>query len=345
MPTPAADGPDISHHNPVANWDAIPQYRVFSTKATEGRTFKSPTFDENWRQMRRRRFEFRGCYHWIRSDSSMADQVANLKRALTPFGGLRDGEFVQLDWETTPGIANVTVAQVDEWMRLADREWPGRVIVYASDWVPGFVEWRRSFTGVDVPVWYANYNTGTTPSGGWAECVKWRAAVWQWTSSYPIPGIADATCDMNHVFDWSTLHTITASTPTPTPTPPPPPPTDPEVIAVFERFHAVYPSRFFDTLGLGGDGVVPADQYGIKPPAPAGATGVKVGVKLVDPREAGYGTVWSGNTPAPGVSSHDYAQGQETNCLIDVPLAADGTFKVYINQPCRVVIDYYGYHT
>lgn len=205
--TPNSDGPDISHHNPVADWDAIPQYRLFSTKATEGRTFCSPTFDENWKQMRRRGFEFRGCYHWIRSDSSMKDQVDNLRRQLARHAGLQPGEFIQLDWETTPNIAPVSVDQVEEWLRLAEKYWPGgRVIVYGSDWVPGFVVWRRR--NPTVPVWYANYNTSLKSTGGWVESKKYDAAVWQWTSSAPIPGIADPTCDMNHVFDWSTLERV-----------------------------------------------------------------------------------------------------------------------------------------
>jgi GH25 family lysozyme M1 (1,4-beta-N-acetylmuramidase) len=207
--TPNSDGPDISHHNPVANWDAIPPYRLFSTKATEGKTFRSPTFDENWEQMRRRAFQFRGCYHWVRSDSPMYVQVANLKRAVDDHGGLKRGEFIQVDWETTPGIADVSYAQITEFIALCEQEWPGRCIVYASDWVPFFIQWRLA--NPTYPLWYANYNTGDRSTGGWAECAKYGADVWQWTSSAPIPGIADATCDMNHVFKWDTLYKITST--------------------------------------------------------------------------------------------------------------------------------------
>ena len=208
--TPNSDGPDISHHNPVADWDAIPQFRLFIAKATEGRTFRSPTFDENWQQMRRRGFEFRGAYHWIRSDSTMDAQVSNLRRAIDDHGGLRVGEFVMLDWETTPGIANVTVAQVNEWLRLAEQIWPGRIAVYASDWVPGFSSWRRSHP--QYALVYANYNTGGSSRGGWAETEAWDADIWQWTSSATIAGFADPTVDMNHVRVWETLTRITAQT-------------------------------------------------------------------------------------------------------------------------------------
>lgn len=208
MMTPNSDGPDISHHNPVADWGQIPQYRLFIAKATEGKSFRSPTFDENWVQMRRRGFEFRGAYHWIRSDSSMLEQVNNLARALDGHGGLQVGEFVMLDWETTPNVLNVSIDQVELWLDLANRRWPGRVMVYSSDWVPGFAEWRAA--NPHVALCYANYNTGNKPTSGPAECAKWNADVWQWSSSQPVPGIADPTVDMNHVWEWNTLKAITA---------------------------------------------------------------------------------------------------------------------------------------
>lgn len=207
---PNSDGPDISHHNPVADWDAIPQYRLFSTKATEGKTFRSPTFNENWEQMRRRNFQYRGCYHWIRSDSPMFVQAANLKKAIDDHGGLRVGEFVQIDWETTPNIPDVSYAQIVEFIDICEQYWPGRCIVYASDWVPHFIMWRLAYP--TYPLWYANYNIGDKATGGWAECSKYFADVWQWTSSAPIPGIADATCDQNHVFNWDTLDRLTLQT-------------------------------------------------------------------------------------------------------------------------------------
>ena len=211
---PKADGVDISHWNPIADWDAIPQFRLFSTKATEGKSFRSPTFDENWEQMRRRNFEFRGAYHWVRSDSPMSQQVANLKRALDDHGGLIDGEFVQIDWETTEGIPHVTLSQIEDFQARCEAEWPGRVITYASDWVPNFKTWRKRNS--TYPLWYANYNLGSTSTGGRAECARYSADVWQWTSKARVAGFADPTIDMNEVLDWTTLVRI-ANTETTTP--------------------------------------------------------------------------------------------------------------------------------
>jgi hypothetical protein len=56
---------------------------------------------------------------------------------------------------------------------------------------------------------YANYNTGTSSRGGWAEIEQWDADIWQWTSSADVPGFSDDTIDMNHVRVWETLSRIT----------------------------------------------------------------------------------------------------------------------------------------
>ena len=207
--TPNADGPDISRWNPVADWDAIPQFRLFVTKATgtsriEITEHVDPTFHDNWQQMRRRNFEFRGAYHWLRPDIPIVDQVELLHATLDSHGGLQVGEFVMLDWERSPGLPIPSVAQVDEWLTLAAKYWPGRLALYGAEWVTGFAEWRTAHP--DFPLFYAAYNLTTAP----AKLAQWGADVWQWSSTQPVPGIADETCDMNAVLNWSTLDKITA---------------------------------------------------------------------------------------------------------------------------------------
>lgn len=214
MSTPNSDGPDISRWNPVSNWDEIPQYRLFITKATgtsqiEIRNHVDPTFDQNWEQMRRRNFEFRGCYHWLRPDISIKVQVDILLSTINSHGGLQLGEFVMLDWERTNGLPFPSVTQVEEWLTLAGKHWPGRIALYCADWVPGFTEWR--YRNPDFPLVYANYNLIDPARNGWLKTSQYRADIWQWTSSHAIPGIADPTCDMNHVLNWATLKTITSN--------------------------------------------------------------------------------------------------------------------------------------
>lgn len=213
MPAPLAHGPDLSRYQTL-NGPRPPEWVLVSMKATEGRNYVDPTFAAKWRWAEGVRY--RGAYHWLRSDSPISAQAANLVRRITEVGGLRVGDFVQTDWETTNGIANVTPAAVDEFNdRLNNAFGRECVITYCSDWVPGFIEWRRK--NPTAPLWYANYNTGTTTSGGWAECAKWGADVWQWTSRYQHPAV-DGGFDMNHIFDFATLERLCGHTITPPPT-------------------------------------------------------------------------------------------------------------------------------
>jgi GH25 family lysozyme M1 (1,4-beta-N-acetylmuramidase) len=224
---PEIHGIDVSHWNPVSDEAAVPALPVMSMKATEGATFVSRKFRYFWDLFGAKRAQrpvARGAYHWIRSDTSIEAQVNNLAYWVGTAGGLGPGDFIQLDWETTPNIPFVTLAQVEEWIDRAEALWPGRIIVYASDWVPHFGEWRQRHP--DYPLWYANYNTSTRSSGGWVESEKYDAAIWQWSSTTLVPGFADG-IDVNHVFDWDVIERISraglpeASSPAPVPTPAP----------------------------------------------------------------------------------------------------------------------------
>jgi len=213
---PESEAIDISHWNRITDWDAVPEFRMWCMKATEGKGFRSNVFNSRWVKLRELGVEMRGAYHWIRSDSSVLDQFKNLRRAINDHGGLQRGEFVMLDWETTPGIKNVTVAMVNQWIKLVEKEWPGRHIVYASDWVPGFKTWRNE--NPDYPLWYANYNTGPSSRGGAAETDEYGADVWQWTSTALVPGFQKG-IDMNDVLDWETMESISGLLDSPDPEP------------------------------------------------------------------------------------------------------------------------------
>ena len=222
MSKPDRDGIDISHWNRITDWEAVEPFKLWCMKATEGKGFRSPVFDERWPKVRERdEVLYSGAYHWIRSDSSMEAQVANLERAINDHGGLHVGEFVMLDWETTPGIANVTVAEVEEWLARVEAIWPGRCIVYSSDWVSGFKTWRRN--NPDYPLWYANYRLVDDYRGGKAESDEYGAEVWQWTSTEAVNGFA-AGIDVNDVLGdegWATLHRISGYDQAPAPAPEP----------------------------------------------------------------------------------------------------------------------------
>ena len=178
---------------------------------------------------------WRGAYHWLRSDSSIATQADNVVRRVKA-AGFGIGDFIQTDWEVTPNIPLVTSDQVIEFNDRV-RQLIGRdcVITYSSDWLPDstldadsraeFAEWREARP--NDPLWYANYNTSTTRSdGGWAECALYGADIWQWTSLFTHPSIGNP-FDMNHIFKAATLDHICGIEVAVEPPPPPAPTPEP----------------------------------------------------------------------------------------------------------------------
>lgn len=264
MPTPDVDGLDVSHWNVVVDEDAIPRYPLMSCKATEGNRFVSSKFGYFWNLFKRHDARYRGAYHWVRSDSTMKSQVDHLAATIDRNGGLEVGDFVQLDWETTPGIPNMTVAQINEWVARGLDKWGDRVIVYVSDWVPNFHQWLA--TNPSVPLWYANYNLGSSPTGGWAECAKYHADVWQWTSTFKCPGFLwnptnpDDGVDANHVFDWATLDRLCLLQPLPPLPPVPPPP--PLPIEEEDSMKIKTPGQWFEKVGVDLRAIANGAEYG-----------------------------------------------------------------------------------
>jgi len=172
--------------------------------------------------MREQGFRYRGAYHWLRSDSPVSSQAENVIKCLEPHGGLLVGEFIQSDWETTPGIYLIGASGEREFCdRLHQHYQRECTITYSSDWIPDspddsnsigeFYDWLNLTQGL-APLWFANYNSSlTNPNGGWLECKKYGADVWQFTSSYFHPSIISVSgggFDMNHIFNFDTLDRI-----------------------------------------------------------------------------------------------------------------------------------------
>jgi hypothetical protein len=233
MTVPRIDGVDYhAGYNPVTDRQAVPPLRLLSVKASEGVYYAPDWFVTEITWMRGLGTEVCGAYHWIRPDN-IPRQVDNFLRQLDRVGGIAPGIVVQLDWEFTAGLRWVAVDEVDEWIAGVEAEvGPNRVIVYASDWVQGFPEWRKANPGREV--WYANYNLSDKPTGGAAECAQYDAIVWQWTSRAAVPGFGSLV-DANEVLSWDRLRTVAGldiAPPPPPPPPPPPAPSDTEVIVI-----------------------------------------------------------------------------------------------------------------
>lgn len=249
IPRPKVDAIDVAHYQIVTNEDLIPHLPVMTCKGSEGANYKDPT-RPNWIRIFRTRAAIMGMYHWVRSDSPLQVQVQNLADCYREEGALpRDGELapgwiVQLDWERTYKNVNgtrvlvrdLTVAEIELWHKSADAMFgPGRVVTYASDWVPGFIEWRQR--NPDKPVWYANYSLSDLPSGGQQESAKYKACLWQWSSQVMVPGLDTASrpgIDVSEILDYAEL-LAAAHLEQPTPLPLPiPQPEDDMATAFFE---------------------------------------------------------------------------------------------------------------
>jgi hypothetical protein len=222
MPWPVDHGPDIAHYQEITGSPVSPAWRLFSHKMSEGAVSGDATFPARWDWMRQQGFRYRGAYHWLRSDSAISAQVKNVVGRLSREGGLLKGEFIQSDWETTPGIVVNSAVQEREFCdRLEQYYGRACTITYSSDWIPDspedpdtlseFYNWLNMTQG-EAPLWYANYNSNPlNPAGGQQECKRYGADVWQFTSSFRHPSIVSKSgggFDMNHVLNWSTLDLI-----------------------------------------------------------------------------------------------------------------------------------------
>ncbi len=226
MPWPVAHGPDIAHYQEITGEPVDPTWRIFSHKCSEGANSGDATFQTRWAWMREQEFRYRGAYHWLRSDSTISAQVKNVVGRLSQQGGLRQGEFIQSDWETTPGIVVNSASHEREFCdRLEQHYGRACTITYSSDWIPDspedpdsigeFYNWLDVTEG-EAPLWFANYNTDPlNPRGGQQECKRYGADVWQFTSSFRHPSIVSKSgggFDMNHVLNWATLDRIAGYT-------------------------------------------------------------------------------------------------------------------------------------
>lgn len=231
--TPNADGPDFAVRYQEIIGPAPGTWSLCSTKWCEGQQSEHAggLWRAAWRWMREQsRLRYRGGFHWLRSDSTPKAQADFALRLMKKHEFGVSGDVWQVDWETTPRIRPLLAAEVAEYNdRVRQGLGEDRLIIYCSDWVPNFVEWRNDHP--DDALWYANYNLSDSENGGWKEAARYNAAVWQWTSTYPnndcIRSYNSPGFDMNHILNRTILDRIAkieVVQPPPEPDPDPVPP-------------------------------------------------------------------------------------------------------------------------
>jgi len=204
-------GIDVSHHQGAVDWPRVAAagHTFAFAKATEGISFRDSRFAQNWAGMAAARL-VRGAYHFL---SPTSDPVLQARAFVSAIGDPR-GSLTALDVETTAsgGKPNGAMAHkfADEFRRLTGGH---PLVVYTGRWY-----WRDTIGnphGADIgPLWHSAYSGSPGALyGGWD-----RFALWQWTSSGVVPGVAGR-CDVNHFFgernDLLALTGVPVDTPTP----------------------------------------------------------------------------------------------------------------------------------
>lgn len=180
------DAVDIYHGNAISDPAKIPADLIaLSHKITEGAHSTDPLCASRLPILQR--YTHRGLAHWVRSDSTIADQVAHFGDSVVALGPtvyangqLLAGWYLLIDWETTKNVPDMTVANIEAFEDGLVKRFGDRVIMYGADWVPGFVQWRKDRP--TFPLWYAVYNTAS------AKPAQYRATCWQYTDAAVVPG-------------------------------------------------------------------------------------------------------------------------------------------------------------
>ncbi len=195
-------GVDVSYWDAGIDWPkvrAAGQRFVFA-KATEGISYKDPTFDDNWFGARSAGF-LRGTYHFFRCNvdaKKQADYFINYVRSVND-----DGELPPvLDLETNDGMGkDKIVPAVKIWLDRVEASLGKKPIIYSGKYflqdyftLPGGgpPSWSK-----DYPLWLAQYPNqyveGSKPylPNGW---FNWT--FWQYSDKGAVNGI-NASVDMN----------------------------------------------------------------------------------------------------------------------------------------------------
>ncbi|GGA27828.1 glycoside hydrolase family 25 protein [Paenibacillus physcomitrellae] len=189
-----AKGIDVSHHNGTVNWQRVAAsgYSFVFVKASEGTTYKDPTFETNVRGARQAGLLV-GAYHFLNAKDreTAINEAANFAAAMSVVGGAASLDLPPvLDYETNPsGISQselnaVAKAFLTEIERITARK---PILYTGNDFAQNF---NTPMGAYDL--WVARYNTQPP----W-NVPAWSAwTFWQYSQKGSVPGISGAV-DLN----------------------------------------------------------------------------------------------------------------------------------------------------
>lgn len=111
------------------------------------------------------------------------------------------------------------------------------------------------------------------------------------------------------------------------------------VLAVADKFEFASATRW-DTRGFGNP--LPAGEYNCKLEGSAGKVGATVNLTIVGATAPGFAAAWASGA-RPNTSKVNYGVGEAVANEVSVPLAADGSFKIFIHTPAHIIVDLVGY--
>ncbi len=195
-------GIDVSYWDAGIDWPKVRAtgQRFVVAKATEGITYKDPTFDDNWFGAKSAGL-LRGAYHFFRCNvdaKKQADYFIDYVRSVKD-----DGELPPvLDLETNDGVTKDKIVPAAKmWLDRVESAFGKKPIIYSGQYFlqdflvqpgGGPPPWAK-----DYPLWLAQYPNqyveGSKPylPKGW---FSWT--IWQYTDKGVVNGI-NASVDMN----------------------------------------------------------------------------------------------------------------------------------------------------
>ena len=176
-------GIDVSRYQGVVDWDSVAHagHQFVFIKASEGWTHRDVAFRANWAEAGRAGIR-RGAYHFFLPHVSVEQQLSNFIDLVK----LQPGDLPPvLDVESRGELtAEEFVAQVREWLQLAEDHYGVRPIIYT-----GLNFYNRHLAGQfdDNPLWLARYDRREPVT----ICGR-PFQFWQYTDRAATPGIVGA---------------------------------------------------------------------------------------------------------------------------------------------------------
>lgn len=175
---------DLSHHNPIPNWDKIRDAGVVGIihKCTEGSTYVDKTWLTRCGDAMAAGLKV-STYHFMRPGSTPEQQMAFYiaqQDKLMPLGSR-----VCLDHEDS----NVALSYLENCVNWILTKRPDlQITIYSGHVIKEQLGDRRSETLAKTSLWIAQYTTADNPSWPKGTWPTW--SLWQWTDSETIPGIS-----------------------------------------------------------------------------------------------------------------------------------------------------------